>query len=267
MTFQRDFTLSKYRELCQCMVGSGYSVLRVRDYLCKRGAGDDIVILRHDVDRRPEKALQMALLESELGITSTYYFRMTEGVFKPGLIREIASLGHEIGYHYEVLDKARGDMEKAVELFRAELSELRRIVDVETVAMHGNPLSTWVNSDIWLAREFEEFELLGDPYLSIDYGEVAYLSDTGRSWDGRYSVKDVVNRVRRGRLRTTDDVIGVFRLRGFSKVCVIAHPSRWNEALLPWIVELAGQSVKNLGKAGVVWLRKRRMFDAPRGSH
>ena len=48
---------------------------------------------------------------------------------------------NEVGYHYEVLSKAKGDYEKAVELFEQELKEFRKIVDVKTICMHGSLLS------------------------------------------------------------------------------------------------------------------------------
>jgi hypothetical protein len=47
----------------------------------------------------------MAELEHELGIQSTYYFRFPY-TFKPDIIGKIHDLGHEVGYHYEVLSKA-----------------------------------------------------------------------------------------------------------------------------------------------------------------
>jgi hypothetical protein len=37
-------------------------------------------------------------------------------------------MGHEIGYHYEVLSEANGDPEKAIELFRSNLEKLRQIL-------------------------------------------------------------------------------------------------------------------------------------------
>ena len=49
----------------------------------------------------------MARKEAEMGITATYYFRTHDDVFKPDIIREIADLGHEIGYR-----EARGDNDK-----------------------------------------------------------------------------------------------------------------------------------------------------------
>jgi len=42
--------------------------------------------------------LKMARKEAEMGITAIYYFRTHDDVFKPDIIREIADLGHEIGY-------------------------------------------------------------------------------------------------------------------------------------------------------------------------
>ena len=90
----------------------------------------------------------MAELEHGLGIQSTYYFRVLY-TFKPEIIGKIRDLGHEVGYHYEVLSKANGDYEKAVELFEQELSEFRKIVDVKTISMHGSPLSRYDNRDLY----------------------------------------------------------------------------------------------------------------------
>jgi MoaA/NifB/PqqE/SkfB family radical SAM enzyme len=73
---------------------------------------------------KPENALKMAELEYALGVTSTYYFRYPY-TFIPEIIEQILSLGHEVGYHYEVLAKARGDYGKAIDLFARELEEFQ----------------------------------------------------------------------------------------------------------------------------------------------
>jgi hypothetical protein len=99
----RDFTLAKYEELCTVIVQSGYAVMSVKDYLSLQPR-EKVVILRHDVDRKPEKALKMAEIEREFDIQATYYFRSTKEVFK-------AEIMHKIGYHYEVLDKAQGNFD------------------------------------------------------------------------------------------------------------------------------------------------------------
>jgi hypothetical protein len=81
-----------------------------------RSPESNYIILRHDVDSRPGMALKMAELENRKDICSTYYFRFTKNIFDPGIIRRVSDLGHEIGYHYEVLSKAGGNFEEAIRL-------------------------------------------------------------------------------------------------------------------------------------------------------
>ncbi|WP_269849870.1 hypothetical protein [Methanosarcina horonobensis] len=78
------------------------------EYICNQHP-ERFVLLRHDVDRMPGRALATAQIEHELGIKATYYFRTSENVFKPDIIRQIRDMGHEIGYHYETLSEAKGD--------------------------------------------------------------------------------------------------------------------------------------------------------------
>ena len=58
----RDFTLSKYRELCKAFLSLGYNTITVQEHV-QGQAVEPFVILRHDVDRRPEMALEMAEME------------------------------------------------------------------------------------------------------------------------------------------------------------------------------------------------------------
>ena len=250
-----DFTFAKYRELCETIEQSKYTALTFNQYFSLKNIPEKFIMLRHDVDRKPEKALKMAELENDLGIISTYYFRMKEEVFIPEILKEIANMGHEIGYHYEVLDKAEGDIEKAIRIFKDELNEFRKICDVKTTCMHGNPLSKWVNKDIWKKYEFEDFGIIGEPYLSIDYKKVLYLTDTGRRWNSKFSVKDVVDaNVNHAieKIRSTDDVIRMIEEEYNKQICILAHPERWSDSLGAWLKELGWQNVKNIGKAILV---------------
>ena len=99
-----DFTLDKYQELCT-VIAENYTVYTVSEYLSEKPEGK-IAVLRHDVDRKIKNSLNMAKREHEMGIRSSYYFRYPS-TFKPDLIRKIRDLGHEIGYHYEVLSKTK----------------------------------------------------------------------------------------------------------------------------------------------------------------
>lgn len=249
-----DFTFAKYKELCETIVEYEYTTLTFNHYFSLKSIPEKFVILRHDIDRRPERALKMAKVEKDLRITSTYYFRMKEEVFKQEMIKEIANMGHEIGYHYEVLDKANGNIKKAIEIFEEELKELRRICDVKTICMHGNPLSKWVNKDIWGKYNFKDFGIIGEPYLSMDYTKILYLTDTGRKWNSRFSVKDVVdaNSQRNEKMKSTDDVIRMINKGDTEQMCILAHPERWNDSFGAWVKELVWQNVKNAGKVILV---------------
>jgi len=236
----RDWTLDKYRELVAALLGAGYVPQAVEDYL--RAPAARPALLRHDVDRRPRNALAMARLEHALGVRSTYYVRTTRSVLSPALVRELAALGHEVGYHYEVLSRTRGDRQAARRLFAAELASLRELVPIATAAAHGSPLSPWNNLDLWdSGNRPANFSLAGEAYLDIDYGRVAYYTDTGRSWaSGRTNLRDRPGEGS-GRLPTahgTDELIELVAARAWPACCVQTHPERWSGSL----VGLAGSA-------------------------
>jgi predicted DNA-binding transcriptional regulator len=240
-----DFTLDKYRELCGVLLG--YEVLTVVSYLSKFPSGG-FVILRHDVDRMPGNALRMAELERELGITSTYYFRYTRGAFNRGIIKVISDMGHEVGYHYETLSKAKGDHVQAIRIFRCELDEFRKICEIKTVSMHGRPLSKHVNTDIWRNGSYREFDLLGDGSLSIS--GVPYFTDAGRSWDNRNNIRDYVNAADflDNRIRVTDDLIRLLSSRSCPCLYLNIHPERWVRNLSEWGLSYLIDLSFNFGK-------------------
>ena len=97
----QDFTLIAYRKLLQELFTNGYSFQTLQDFI--QEPENKTVILRHDVDRKPENALVIAEIEKEAGIKASYYFRIVKQSYDENIIRQIAEMGHEIGYHYENL--------------------------------------------------------------------------------------------------------------------------------------------------------------------
>lgn len=274
----RDFTLTKYESLLQAIKKTDYSTCTVCDFL--KNKPEKCIILRHDVDRAVNRNLEIAKLEHSYGINSTYYFRHIEETFKPDIIFQMAEMGHEIGFHYEVMDKAKGDPEKAIKIFKKELEDLRKVTEnvaeISTVCMHGNPLKPWSNRDLWEKYDFRDFGIVGEPYLSIDYNQVFYLTDTGRTWaDLKIRVKDTIDnsgdksegksgsksganaKADRRAISSTDDVIHLIQSEKVSQICLLVHPNRWCEDFGGWAKELLFQNVKNVGKAGIVWYRSR----------
>jgi hypothetical protein len=246
-----DFTLDKYKIMCQSAIKSGYEIKSVSSYLNNSISNKRIIIMRHDVDRFPKKALRMAILEHSLNLNTTYYFRAS-GFKQRSIIKSIVDMGHEIGYHYETLDEAKGNNELAVEIFKERLGILRQITKVETICMHGNPLTKWLNSDIWRMNDFHELDLLGEAYLSLE--KVWYLSDTGRTWDMRKKVKDFLpsiladQQTSKLKITKTDDVIAFISGQSISPIYITVHPERWSHNFITWSVDEARDSAMNLAK-------------------
>lgn len=208
---------------------------------------ESVVVLRHDVDRKPQLALQMAEIEHGYNIHATYYFRTVKDVFKPEIIRRIASMGHEVGYHYEAMDRAGGDVNKAIEIFQEELEMMRKITPIYTICMHGNPLKPWSNKDLWQHYSYQEYGIIGEAYLSLDYAKVAYFTDTGRSWNNpKYSVKDKTSH--QVGVKNTDHLIQLIKNRTYSQLCILTHPNRWSNTTTQWLAELISQNIKNVAK-------------------
>jgi len=241
-----DFTMAKYGELCRALLSADYTPATVYQYLTDPPAGRTVV-LRHDVDRKPENALVMAELESALEIHSTYYFRHP-ATFVPEVIRQIQALGHEVGYHYEVLAKAKGDCERAIGFFTQELAEFRKICDVQTICMHGSPLSRHDNRNLWKEYVFGEFGVTGEAYLSMAGNGLCYLTDTGRNWSGKHSVRDAMPGADPAPVETTDDLIHWVESFGVEELYLTVHPERWAASEEEWVAGCMKDIVVNVGK-------------------
>ena len=247
---ERDFTLNKYARLCVAICESSYRNVTFREYL-EGSTGDYYLLVRHDVDENSRFALDMAEVENYYGIKATYYFRIRKRVYVTSIIDKIASFGHEIGYHYETVDEARGNLDLAVRLFTKNLKKFRERYDVKTVCMHGNPLSKWDNKRIWEVCTFADFGLLGEPYLSLDYKRFLYLSDSGRTWDSiRNKVKDKVESSSlQVRVGSTDEVINVVKNGHFKNICILVHPERWPKAHIDYFTRCLIDLSYNIGKS------------------
>lgn len=111
-----DFTLEKIRSLLVALKKHASIFQTFEEFILD--PSEKVVIMRHDVDLVPQNALRLALIENEYGIKSSYYFRACPGSWNEDIIREIADMGHEVGYHYE-------DVSLAASGHRAQGSGLR----------------------------------------------------------------------------------------------------------------------------------------------
>ena len=245
-----DFTISTYKKLIKSLLNQGYNFQTFADYIETRR--ERSLMLRHDVDLLPENSLRFAKIQSEMGVKGSYYFRAVPGSWNEGIIKEIAGLDHEVGYHYENMDTCNGNLDKAWDDFRYHLDKLRELVDVKTICMHGSPRSKFDNKEIWNKYDYRSLQITGEPYYDVNFDEVFYLTDTGRRWDGwKTSVRDKVlqqkNWIKQGLVyHSTDDIITALNNNQLpNKIMFTMHPQRWSEGGIPWFKELLSQTIKN----------------------
>ncbi len=254
----RDFTLSAYRRLLDAFLEAGYAFQTFSRYLSQ--PLPKVILLRHDVDARKQHSLTFAQIQCEKGITGSYYFRVVPQSYDEGIIRAIYDMGHEIGYHYEDMDFAKGDPHRAIRLFEQHLERLRRIVPVTTICMHGSPRSPYDNRDVWKHYRYQDYGIVGEPYFDIDFRRVYYLTDTGRRWDGAaVSVRDKVRDHFGLAFRTTFDIIAAVKSQSFPQQAMLNfHPQRWTDDPFLWMADKYQQLAKNAVKYWLIQWRQRR---------
>ena len=281
-----DFSTTKYRKLLSSFQNQNYVFRTVEDFI-KQPSGK-VIITRHDVDRLPGKSLEIAEIQNSMGISGSFYFRI--GIIRSNseIIEKIATLGHEIGYHYEDVTLAQKLLKnkgmhkyagnekrytellgQAIRLFEKHLEQIRRIYPVTTICVHGSPGSRWDSRILWSRYKYKDYGIIGEPYFDIDFSSVLYLTDTGRRWNGdkfnirdniRFSGREPIDSLAENYdMKSTDDIIRANNNNRLpEKIMITFHPQRWTDKPLPWIKELVWQNMKNIIKYFVMQLRKER---------
>jgi len=100
------FTRAGYARMLTDAIAGGYRFLAFDDPA--RVAREPVCLLRHDVDADLGAALDLAQIEADLGVRSTYFVMLRSALYNPlgrantGILREILSLGHWLGLHFDV---------------------------------------------------------------------------------------------------------------------------------------------------------------------
>lgn len=257
----KDFTLDIYRTLLESLQAKGYQIIGYADYLKLKVKSGKFIVLRHDVDLMAPNSLKTAQIEHAIGAKATYYFRIILESNQPEIIRAIARLGHEIGYHYEDMSLCDGNVDKAYDHFKTWLDYFRQYYAVETICMHGAPTSKWDGKDLWKKYDYRVLGIIGEPYFDTDFSDVFYLTDTGRCWDGyKVSVRDKIPEYQEQwtaaglTWHTTQALIEAIEQGKLpNHVMMTTHPQRWTNSTAAWWKELILQNLKNCIKK--LWIK------------
>ena len=253
----KDFSIKKYFLFLKSINIKENYIFEISKFSLSDNQFTEIIFLRHDIDKNPQNALKIAKLEHELDIHGTFYFRIHPKVFKPEIVKEIAEMGHLIGYHYEDFTKSHGNPEKAIASFEKNLAKLREVVPITTICMDGRPMSKYNNLDLWKYYNYKDYGIYFEPYLDIDFNKVLYLTDTGRGWNLlKYNVRDKVRNPFNYHDKTTTELIKDIEDGKLpNQLMITIHPQRWHDKPLPWLKELVVQNAKNTVKRVLISMR------------
>lgn len=137
-----DFTLANYKRLIQLAKNKGfYFILHKNEYVADRKD----IIWRHDVEFEPNIALQMAKIESDLGVQATYFFQLHSEYYNlvdkhyRDVFHQIKDLGHHVGLHFDSAYwgiRNENDLDKFIAIDRQYL-ETNLGVEIDTFSFHN----------------------------------------------------------------------------------------------------------------------------------
>lgn len=230
------FIYKHWEEFCKQLADKGIKSIPTKEIV---STITNYVVLKHDVETNVQKAFHLASIEHKYGHRGSYYvqaylIRSEENVH---LLQEMQQMGHEISYHYDVMDSCRGDLDKAI----IEFTNNKRLFEnngftIYTVCQHGNPVIDRVgytsNRDFFRSEKVHKlYPGVTDVMVNLKSDvptDFTYYSDAGRVFKMIYDPlnNDIVN---------SDDMNIAYQNLNeliiaidFNKGIIIStHPHRW----------------------------------------
>lgn len=136
---QISFSESGYIDLINQFLNSGYKVV---DFSTVEEQSRHLIV-RHDIDMCMKRAARMAEIESEIGISATYYVLLRTHLYNINApehakaLNHIISLGHRVGLHFDASIYG-DDLNVLNNAARNEAQHLENIIKtpVETISFH-----------------------------------------------------------------------------------------------------------------------------------
>lgn len=140
------------------------------------------VLLRHDVDYSLEKAIEIAKIEREMNMKSTYFILVSSDFYNVfskksiSFIQNIIELGHEIGLHFDEKKYVINNINDIKKEIYNEIEILSQLInsEINTVSMH-RPSQYLLNQNLDLGKVINS-------YSQAYFKEMKYISDSRMNW-------------------------------------------------------------------------------------
>lgn len=181
------FSYSFYTKLLESLLNNDY---KYSMYHQDQTHAEKSFILRHDIDKSVSKSLDLAQIEADLGVKSTFFVRLHSNFYNPFSYKdykniiEIKKLGHEIGLHTEFFDFAEifqidldVSFEKELSIFESILGFKPRVVSPHRT--HGSTSVLEVKEGL---QQLCDKHNIINSYEDRFFKEMKYISDSSGVW-------------------------------------------------------------------------------------
>ena len=254
-----------YREwdaFCKELQAKGIHSVTARSVLSEQPQ-HRFLVLKHDVETDVQRAHQLAQIEAQYGHKGTYYVQayLLKDKANIDLLQSMQGMGHEISYHYDVMDACHGDLDKAL-IEYAENVALFEVngFPITTVCQHGNPVvkreGYTSNRDFFRSEKVQErYPTVADIMVDFpqkSHTEYLYFSDAGRRFKQIYDPlnNDVVPSEEKD--VAYDHVRDILPLLEQASGIISTHPHRWYRSEAAYVINLyVFRAVKAAAKAAM----------------
>ena len=183
------FSYNEYKNIVE-VVRNNSNIVDYKDVL--NDNLDKFCIFRHDVEFSIQRALDLAKIESELDLQSSYFFQLTNNCYNVvsaenlKKIREIHNLGHKIGVH-TFINKER-DYKNIIDIISRDILTLQKYVevDIDRFSFHRpNLYKEVLEMNIKIDGVINAYSDEFFTYLngSNKTPDVKYISDSQHKWN------------------------------------------------------------------------------------
>ena len=176
---EMDFTIKSYKQLIRTLKNHKYNCI----FYDELGSFETEIMIRHDIDFSLEKALEIAILEYELKVKSTFFLLIGSPFYNihdkrsKYIIKRIVSLGHKIGLHFDQTVYEDMSIESIMSNTLEEIKILSIAVgsNINVVSFH-RPSKYLLDSNIMYPNG------IINTYSEKFFKEVTYISDSRMNW-------------------------------------------------------------------------------------
>lgn len=253
------FVFKRWNDFCKGLKEKGMISIPACDI---QPGMTDFLVLKHDIENTVAKAFELAKIEHQYGHRGTYYLHayLLDDPSNVEMLKQMQNMGHEISYHYDVMDSNHGDIKKALAEFETNRKCFESLgFQIRTVCQHGNPVVERVgynsNRDFFRSPAAQkQYPQIAD--IMVDYKqkygvEYTYYSDAGRKFKMIYDPinNDIVNSDDKNLPYDELDEL----LQSLDRCSIIStHPHRWTASAIAYILkEKSFKAIKAAAKVAM----------------